>query len=186
MSLYTSWIITSKKLDDNDHFLTNYLVHLSAVAAGLACSLEIELATRTQWQNLKSLSTNCQRRPTWSPTRTPAATQSTPRLREEKTSARFATAGEASPATRLWSPLVSAQAPSSTCTRDAIQWCPEIHIRDVKFHDVVLCSSFVQFEIWNLAQWSNSAYDIKMSQCFMIYACNGYENDQEGEQNSDP
>ena len=35
-------------------------------------------------------------------------------------------------------------------------------------------------------QCSNSAYDIKMSQCFMIYAGNGYKNDQEGDQNSDP
>ena len=30
------------------------------------------------------------------------------------------------------------------------------------------------------AQCSYSAYDIKMSQCFMIYACNGYKNDQQG------
>ena len=46
-------------------------------------------------------------------------------------------------------------------------------------------------EVWNEEEWkevseqndtqcSYSAYDIKMSQCFMIYACNGYKNDQQG------
>ena len=35
------------------------------------------------------------------------------------------------------------------------------------------------------AQCSNSAYDIKMGQCFQIYACNGYRNDRQSKQNSD-
>ena len=34
-------------------------------------------------------------------------------------------------------------------------------------------------------QCSNSAHDIKMGQCIMIYACDGYINACQGKQNSD-
>ena len=44
-----------------------------------------------------------------------------------------------------------------------------------------LCSCQAQL---GQAQCSNSAYDIKMGQCIMIYACDGYTNVHRGKQNS--